>query len=97
MPSMATMLTPKEAADALKISTATITRCVKMGAPVYRWGASGKRYRICLEDFIAWMNRGNPTQSSAAPIAAVRARYDTEEMARQRRELVRGTPAGRLR
>lgn len=86
---MPNLLTPKETAEALKISTATITRCVKLGAPVYRWGASGKRYRICLEEFIAWMNRENPTQSNVVPIAAVRARYDTEEMARQRRALVR--------
>ncbi len=86
---MQDMLTPKEAAKAMKMSTATITRCVKMGAPVYRWGPSGKRYRICLSEFIEWMNRGNVVQNNVVPIAPARARYDAEEMARKRRALVR--------
>ena len=49
------LLAPKEAAEALRISVATISRCVKMGAPVHRWGSTGHRYRIELREFVNWM------------------------------------------
>ena len=48
-------LTPAEAAEELGISRSTITRCVKRGAPVHRWGSCGRMYRILLSEFVPWM------------------------------------------
>ena len=49
-------LTPREAAAALGISPATITRMKAAGAPVHHWGPPGSRmYRIVLPELIAWM------------------------------------------
>ena len=48
-------LTPAEAAKALGISRATITRCVQKGAPVHRWGSCGRLYRIVISEFVPWM------------------------------------------
>ncbi len=57
---MATLLKPAEAAQELGISTATITRCVKRGAPIHRWGSTGYRYRIDIAEFTRWMeSQGN--------------------------------------
>lgn len=80
-------LTPKEAAAALGLSTATISRCVKRGAPVHRWGSTGTRYRICLEEFVAWMERQNSDYTFAGETQAQQ--QDAEEMARKRREMIR--------
>ena len=44
-------LSPKDAAPLLGLSVATITRCVKNGAPVHRWGSTGRRYRIDVDEF----------------------------------------------
>lgn len=63
-------LTPKEAAAALGLSTATISR-----------------YRICLEEFVAWMERQNSDYTSAGESQAQQ--QDAEEMARKRREMIR--------
>jgi phage terminase Nu1 subunit (DNA packaging protein) len=52
---MARLLKPADAAQELGISTATITRCVKRGAPVHRWGSTGYRYRIDVAEFTVWM------------------------------------------
>ena len=52
--------TPKEVSQVLGISTATITRCVKRGAPVHRWGSTGRCYRISIPEFVSWMeSQGN--------------------------------------
>lgn len=51
------LVEPKEAAKALGISTATITRCKNNGAPVHPWGSTGRRYRICIPEFVEWMER----------------------------------------
>lgn len=80
-------LTPKEAASALGLSTTTISRCVKRGAPVHRWGSTGIRYRICLEEFVAWMERQNSDYTFAGESQAQQ--QDAEEMARKRREMIR--------
>lgn len=50
------MLKPEEAAKAMGISTATITRCKKMGAPVHYVGTCGRLYRVNPREFMAWMN-----------------------------------------
>ena len=49
-------LTPAEAAEVLRISTATITRCKQKGAPVHYIGACGKRYLINPAEFAEWMD-----------------------------------------
>jgi hypothetical protein len=75
------LLRPKDAAARLGISVATITRCVKLGAPVHRWGSTGHRYRIEPEEFVAWMEvqgtekRARPrAQSPAATVDEMAAR-----------------------
>ena len=93
----ADLIDPKEAAERLGISLATITRCVKRGAPVHRWGSTGRRYRIDVDEFRRWMEKqGNPSALSAptghlpqggrqglGPWA------DVDELARRRRAAVR--------
>lgn len=78
-------LPPREAAAQLGISVATITRCVKNGAPVHRWGSTGYRYRIDVDEFVRWMERQGAQQAARRPGAW----DDTEEMARRRRESIR--------
>lgn len=51
------LVTPKEASALLGISTATITRCRKRGAPVHSWGSTGRCYRISIAEFVEWMER----------------------------------------
>ena len=53
---MNSYMTPAEAAKVLRISTATITRCKKMGAPVHYVGTCGRFYRINPREFMDWMN-----------------------------------------
>ena len=52
---MSELVTPKEASVLLGISTATITRCRKRGAPVHPWGSTGRCYRISVAEFVEWM------------------------------------------
>ncbi|MEA5000221.1 MAG: helix-turn-helix domain-containing protein [Candidatus Limiplasma sp.] len=80
---MQTLLSPKEAAAEMRISVSTITRCVKMGAPVHRWGSTGKRYRINVPEFVAWMEAQN------SRVVIMPSRETAEEMARRRRAAVR--------
>ena len=88
------LIDPKEAAERLGISLATITRCVKRGAPVHRWGSTGRRYRLDVDEFRRWMERqGNPSAREAGTsphrggIAGPWA--DVDELARRRRASVR--------
>ena len=61
------MVTPAEAAKTLRMSRGAISKCVALGAPVHRWGPTGYRYRIDLEEFTAWMDaHGRECQSRAA-------------------------------
>jgi len=78
-----TLLTPKDAASEMNISVATITRCVKRGAPIHRWGSTGYRYRISTPEFIAWMEAQNNV------ITALPSIINVEEMARKRRAMMR--------
>ena len=55
-------LTTKEAAERLSLSQMTIRQCVSNGAPVHRWGAAGRQYRIVLDEFITWMNEYGKTE-----------------------------------
>lgn len=77
---MDNLLTPREAATKMGISPATITRCVKRGAPVHRWGSTGYRYRIDVGEFVRWMEaQGVPEKPKAIET------FTMEEMARRRR------------
>lgn len=49
-------LTAKEAAAELGLSEHAVRDCVSAGAPVYRWGAAGRQYRIVLDEFVRWMH-----------------------------------------
>lgn len=84
---MKNLLTPREAAERLQISAATITRCVKRGAPVHRWGSTGRRYRIDPEEFQHWMERQG--QDATLTIGTFTPELSLEEMARRRRASVR--------
>lgn len=65
---MARYLTPAEAAKELRISTATITRCKKAGAPVHYVGTCGRFYQIIPEEFREWMNsQGDESARKNAP------------------------------
>ena len=79
-----TLLDPKDAAVQMGISVATITRCAKRGAPVHRWGSTGRRYRIDVEEFSRWMERqGQEEKKRPVPWENV------DELARRRRASVR--------
>ena len=80
-----TYLAPKDAAAEMGISVATITRCVKNGAPVHRWGSTGYRYRIDVREFVRWMeHQGAPAARERRPDAHYDP-YDLEAMAARRR------------
>lgn len=79
-------LAPKEAAEQLGISVATITRCVKNGAPVHRWGSTGRRYRIDPDEFRRWMERQGQEKLIRRPVPFG---DDVDELARRRRASVR--------
>lgn len=78
-------LPPKDAAILLGVSVATITRCVKNGAPVHRWGSTGRRYRIDVDEFRRWMERQGQEKLIPRPVPFC----DVDELARRRRASVR--------
>ena len=82
-------LAPKDAAAQLGISVATITRCVKAGAPVHRWGSTGRRYRIDVDEFRRWMERQGP-QKTVLDAGRIGFLPDVDELARRHRASVRG-------
>lgn len=81
-----TLMEPKDAAELLGISVATITRCVKNGAPVHRWGSTGRRYRVDVEEFQRWMERQGQEKLIPRPVPFA---DDVDELARRRRASVR--------
>ena len=81
-----TLMEPKDAAELLGISVATITRCVKNGAPVHRWGSTGRRYRVDVEEFQRWMERQGQEKLIPRPVPFA---DDVDELARRRRAAVR--------
>lgn len=87
---MANLLAPKDAAKVMNISVPTITRCVKHGAPVHRWGSTGHRYRIDVSEFTAWMERQNPKDRDHHVRNTAYNQTSTEELAEKRRAIVRG-------
>ena len=79
------LYSPKDAAPLLGLSVATITRCVKNGAPVHRWGSTGRRYRIDVDEFRHWMERQGQEKLVPRPVPF----DDVDELARRRRASVR--------
>lgn len=53
---MVELLKPAEAAKVLKMSTSTITRNKKAGAPVHYISTKRRFYLIDPEEFLAWIN-----------------------------------------
>ena len=80
------LIEPKAAAELLGISLATITRCIKRGAPVHRWGSTGRRYRIDVDEFRRWMERQGQEKLIPRPVPFA---DDVDELARRRRASVR--------
>ena len=80
------LMAPKDAAVRLGLSVATITRCVKAGAPVHRWGSTGRRYRIDVDEFQRWMER----QGREEAPKQISPWDNVDELARRRRASVRG-------
>ena len=80
------LMAPKDAAPILRVSVATITRCVKNGAPVHRWGSTGRRYRIDPDEFRRWMERQGQEKLIPWPVPFA---DDVDELARRRRASVR--------
>lgn len=76
--------TPKEAAEIMKISIATITRCVQRGAPVHRWGSTGRRYRIDVDEFVRWMEAQGGNKPEPVPVCTT-----VKELAARRRAMMR--------
>lgn len=76
--------TPKEAAEAMNISIATITRCVQRGAPVHRWGSTGRRYRIDVDEFVRWMEAQGGNKTETVPLCPT-----VEDLAARRRAMMR--------
>ena len=83
-------LAPKDAAPILGLSVATITRCVKAGAPVHRWGSTGRRYRIDVDEFRRWMERQGPQKTVLDAGRVSGFLPDVDELARRRQASVRG-------
>lgn len=77
--------TPANAAKEMGISVATITRCVKRGAPVHRWGSTGYRYRIDVAEFVRWMESQGQQERGRAYSPCSTA----EELAERRRAAMR--------
>ena len=86
MTDLSKLLYPKDAAEAMGISLATVTRCVKKGAPVHRWGSIGYRYRIDVEEFVAWME-DQRYEAERKRLACIS--YDVQAMAEKRRAMMR--------
>jgi excisionase family DNA binding protein len=82
------LFSPKDAAPILGLSVATITRCVKNGAPVHRWGSTGRRYRIDVDEFRRWMERQGQ-KDGGRMVSAPTGWPDVDELARRRRASVR--------
>lgn len=81
------LLTPKQLAEELQMSVPAISMCVKAGAPVYRWGPTGYRYRINPDEFIEWMDRHG--REEQAKRAAPTLQLTVEQMADRRHALLK--------
>ena len=89
---MPVYLTTNEACEVLGIHRNTLYKCIKQGAPVHRWGPSGRQYRIIVSEFISWMDNHGEKHALHAETPCT-APATVEEMAQRRRELLQALPA----
>ena len=68
---MAELLKPAEAAKVLKMSTSTITRNKKAGAPVHYISTKRRFYLIDPEEFLAWINSEAAGQGEKERVRAI--------------------------
>lgn len=82
------LITRKEAAKQMGISECTLSRCVKLGAPVHRRGSTGHRYLVDVPAFIHWMESRNGKKTQEQKEKKV---FDltVEQMAIRRQEMMR--------
>lgn len=87
----ANLMSRKDAAKAMGISECTLSRCVKLGAPVHRRGSTGHRYLVDVEAFVRWMEAQDrrKVKEKKEQKARQAAALTVEEMAARRREIVR--------
>ena len=84
---MKNLLTPREASEVLHLTVQSITACVKAGAPVYRWGPTGYRYRIDPDEWLEWMKNREPRKKEA-PVKPILVNTSALDMAERRHQLM---------
>lgn len=82
------LVTRKEAALQMGISECTLTRCVKLGAPVHRRGSTGHRYLVDVQSFIKWMEAQNSKKARERQELKI-IDLTVEQMAARRKEMMR--------
>ena len=82
------LMTRKEAALQMGISECTLTRCVKLGAPVHRRGSTGHRYLVDVQPFIKWMEAQNSKKAREQQELKI-IDLTVEQMAVRRKEMMR--------
>ncbi len=86
------LVTRKEAAQRMGISECTLSRCVKLGAPVHRRGSTGHRYLVDVPAFIKWMEAQNSKRAKEQQELKV-IDLTVEQMAARRQEMMRSLRA----
>lgn len=77
-------LTVKEISEALHLAPSTVYKCVSLGAPVVRWGPTGRSYRIDPDQLIQWMDEQGKQREQGGNII----RMTAAQMAQRRHDLV---------
>lgn len=86
------LISRKEAAQRMGISECTLSRCVKLGAPVHRRGSTGHRYLVDVPVFTQWMEVQNSKAAKEQREIKV-IDLTVEELAARRQEMMRGLKA----
>ena len=86
------LVTRKEAARQMGISECTLSRCVKLGAPVHRRGSTGHRYLVDVPVFIKWMESQNRKKAQEQQELKI-IDLTVEQMAARRQEMMRSLRA----
>lgn len=89
------LVTRREAARLMGISECTLSRCVKLGAPVHRRGTTGHRYLVDVAAFIRWMEAQDRRKAQEERRQQAEA-ISVEQMAARRLELMRQLRTGAL-
>ena len=84
-------VTPKEASSILGLTRAAISKCVAKGAPIHRWGPTGRCYKIDIDEFITWMDQHGREARSSKNTAGTKMDppVTADQMAERRRELLK--------